>query len=70
MKIVITDQHLMPRVAILDPMMTVSMPASLTASTGIDALTHAVESYTNAFYGTAFTTRCAEEASFFIFFLS
>lgn len=67
MKIVITDQHLMPRVAILDPMMTVSMPASLTASTGIDALTHAVESYTNAFYGTAFTTRCAEEAVVKIF---
>jgi alcohol dehydrogenase class IV len=34
-----------PRVAILDPKMTIGLPAHLTASTGMDAMTHAVESY-------------------------
>jgi len=36
-----------PAIAIVDPLLTVSMPAHVTASTGMDALTHAVESYTN-----------------------
>lgn len=35
-----------PRIALLDPMLTVSMPKALTASTGMDALTHAIEGYT------------------------
>lgn len=35
------------RVAIDDPVMTLSMPPGLTASTGLDALTHAIESYTS-----------------------
>lgn len=35
------------RVAIADPVMTLSMPPGLTASTGLDALTHAIESYTS-----------------------
>ena len=35
----------MPRVALLDPEMTVSMPPKLTASTGFDALIHALEAY-------------------------
>ncbi len=39
-----------PRVAIGDPDLTVSLPPSLTASTGMDALTHAIESYTNNSY--------------------
>ena len=37
---------LLPRLAILDPSLTVSLPQRLTASTGIDALTHAIEGYT------------------------
>lgn len=38
--------HLAPRVALVDPLMTLSLPSALTAATGIDALTHAVEAYT------------------------
>ena len=37
--------RLVPDVAILDPSFTVSMPKSLTAASGMDALTHAIESY-------------------------
>ncbi len=43
-KVVFSD-FLMSDVAILDPMLTVSMPSSVTADTGLDALVHAVESY-------------------------
>lgn len=38
--------HLAPRVALVDPLTTVTLPAALTAATGIDALTHAIEAYT------------------------
>jgi alcohol dehydrogenase len=38
--------HLAPKVALVDPLMTLTLPAELTASTGIDALTHAIEAYT------------------------
>lgn len=37
---------LVPKVAIIDPEVTISLPPFLTASTGIDALTHAIEAYT------------------------
>ena len=42
----VRSDFLMPVGAILDPDLTLSLPQPLTASTGIDALTHAVESYT------------------------
>jgi alcohol dehydrogenase len=42
-KLLFGDFHLYPRVAILDPELTVGMPAAITAGTGLDALTHAVE---------------------------
>lgn len=44
-KISIGSDLLTPKVAICDPMLTVSMPPSVTAMTGMDALTHAIESY-------------------------
>ena len=43
----ILSPFLIPDVALLDPEVTVSMPAKLTAFTGIDALTHSIESYTS-----------------------
>ena len=47
-KFVCVDPHDMPIVAVVDPDMMNSMPQSLTASTGMDALTHAIEGYTTA----------------------
>jgi aldehyde dehydrogenase (NAD+) len=44
-KIIIFEYFNTPRVAILDPRMTENLPPHLTASTGMDAMTHAVESY-------------------------
>ncbi len=44
-KFVCVDPHDMPIVAIVDPDMMSSMPKGLTASTGMDALTHAIEGY-------------------------
>ncbi len=45
-KFVCVDPHDIPVVAIVDPEMMSSMPKSLTAATGMDALTHAIEGYT------------------------
>ncbi len=44
-KYAISDFPLIPRYAVLDPAVTVSLPPALTATTGMDALTHAVEAY-------------------------
>jgi len=44
-KFVCVDPHDIPVVAIVDPDMMSSMPKGLTASTGLDALTHAIEGY-------------------------
>lgn len=46
-KDIISDENLIADVAIVDPEFTYSMPPRITASSGIDALTHAVESYTS-----------------------
>lgn len=43
----IVSPYILPRAAIVDPLLSVSMPPQVTSSTGIDALTHAIESYTS-----------------------
>ena len=45
-KFVCVDPHDMPVIAVVDPDMMASMPKGLTASTGMDALTHEIEAYT------------------------
>jgi len=47
LKKAIVSPYILPRVAIVDPLLSVSMPPQVTSSSGIDALTHAVESYTS-----------------------
>ena len=49
-KIGIGGALVFPRVALADPALTLSLPPFLTATTGMDALTHAIESYTNTSY--------------------
>ncbi|MBU5405300.1 iron-containing alcohol dehydrogenase [Paraeggerthella hongkongensis] len=46
-KLSFTSYKLVPHVAVLDPALTASLPPKLTATTGMDALTHAVEAYTS-----------------------
>jgi len=45
-KFVCVDEHDIPAYAVVDPEMMYTMPKSLTAATGMDALTHAIEGYT------------------------
>lgn len=45
-KFPVIDKNCAAKLAIVDPVMTLSMPPLITASTGVDALTHAIESYT------------------------
>ncbi len=44
-KMLLLSSHLTPDVAVVDPLLTLSKPKGLTAATGIDALTHAIEAY-------------------------
>jgi len=41
------SEYIVPKVAIIDPELTITLPKILTAGTGIDALSHAIESYIN-----------------------
>lgn len=66
-KYAVSDLCLIPRCAVLDPLLTVSLPPRTTAETGMDALTHAVEAYLSRFYPTRQTDRLAEEAVVTIF---
>ena len=63
----INDPALMPTLAVLDPELTVSLPPHITAATGMDALCHAVESYTNATYCTKLENDYARRAVKLIF---
>lgn len=42
----VVSQYLLPKVAIIDPLLTLSCPPHITAATGVDALVHAIESFT------------------------
>jgi alcohol dehydrogenase len=44
-KMLIKDERVRPNIAVCDPLLTMSMPPSVTASSGMDALTHAIEGY-------------------------
>ena len=44
-KYAINDPHLIPKYAVLDPSLLVGLPPKITSTTGMDALTHAVEAY-------------------------
>ena len=61
-KYALMDLHLVPKYAVLDPDMTRDLPPAITAATGMDALTHAVEAYLCWTYNTAESIRMAEEA--------
>ncbi len=50
LKISVGGQAVFPRVALCDPELTIGLPPQLTATTGMDALTHAIESYVNTSY--------------------
>lgn len=66
-KYAVSDLCLIPRCAVLDPLLTVSLPPHTTAETGMDALTHAVEAYLGRFYPIRETNRLAEQAVVTIF---
>lgn len=65
-KYAITDYALTPDVAIIDPEFVLGMPKSLTAFSGLDVLTHAIEAYTSV-YSTNFTEGQALEAMRLVF---
>jgi alcohol dehydrogenase len=65
-KFTILDPKLVPRIAVLDPELMVGLPPFITATTGMDALTHAVEAYINQ-NGTAYTDENALLATRLIF---
>lgn len=61
-KAAIMDPHLIPLYTVLDPELTVGLPPFTTACTGMDALSHAVEAYTNHTYNTALENDLARQA--------
>lgn len=65
-KYAIQDPCLLPKYAVLDPELTVGLPPHVTSTTGMDALTHAVEAYTNK-YAPKYTQRLSEKATKLIF---
>jgi alcohol dehydrogenase class IV len=45
LKVGVVSRHLLPTLVLLDPLLTLSLPKSITAATGMDAFTHALESF-------------------------
>lgn len=45
----VISPHLVPDAALVDPLLTLSVPPAVTAATGLDALTHCIEAYANQF---------------------
>ena len=60
-KMAIVDKHVTPIIAVNDPKLMAGMPKSLTAATGMDALTHAIEAYVST-VANPITDACAEKA--------
>ncbi len=60
-KMAIVDKHVTPILSVNDPALMKNMPAGLTAATGMDALTHAVEAYVST-AANAITDACALKA--------
>jgi alcohol dehydrogenase class IV len=52
--------YLVPDAAVVDPLLTLSVPPGVTAATGLDALTHCIEAYTNKFAHPAVDTYALE----------
>jgi len=60
-KLVIADTRIVPKMAALDPLLMTGLPKPVTAATGMDALTHAVEAYIG-YWNTGFSDRMALSA--------
>ena len=60
-KMAIVDKHVTPILSVNDPVLMEDMPASLTAATGMDALTHAIEAYVSTAHN-PITDACALQA--------
>lgn len=58
----ISSAQLIPDVAILDPDLTLGLPAAVTAMTGIDAMVHAIEAYTSKFKKNPMSDSFAQQA--------
>jgi len=65
-KYAISSLPLVPRMAVLDPELMLGLPPHITSTTGMDALTHAIEAYIGL-NGNSFTDKNAEDATKLIF---
>jgi alcohol dehydrogenase len=65
-KYAVNDPVLIPHYAVLDPLLTVKLPPHITSTTGMDALTHAIEAYIGR-SRTQETIQCSKEAVTLIF---
>ena len=63
----INDLSLMPKYAVLDPELTLGLPPKTTATTGMDALAHAVEAYTNNTYNSKLEKDLSKKATKLIY---